>query len=139
MKAGSGAALQLRGCTKAFKGKGGLRQRMHEVEQQLAAVHRQMRRLKDDSRTIRGKVFALETYVRHGGEAVMLRWRYLVGRHAIWERDIQPSLDRFPAELQAWYRRANVASVILNVQERCLRYERSALQRLLEWLRAGEE
>ena len=70
--------------------------------------------------------------IDYGGEA----WRrYLAGRHAIWERDILPSLDRFPAELRAWYRRANVASAILNVQERCLRYERVALQGLLERLR----
>jgi hypothetical protein len=69
----------------------------------------------------------------------MIRWRYLTGRHAIWERDIEPSLGGFPEQLRAWYRRTNVASVILNVQERCLRYERSALQRLLEWLRTNKE
>ena len=112
---------------------------MHEVEQQLTALHQRMRQLKEETRAIRGSVFALETYFRHGRGATLLRWRYLVGRHAIWERDIEPSLGSFPAGLQAWYRRTNVASVILNVQERCLRYERSALRRLLEWLRASEE
>jgi hypothetical protein len=96
-----------------------------------------MRQLKEESRAIRGRIFGLHTYVRNG--SVELRWRYLTGRHAIWERDIEPSLARFPVELQAWYRRANVASGILNVQERCLRYERSALQRLLEWLRSSKE
>lgn len=111
---------------------------MHDVEQQLAAVHRRMRQFKDESHAIRGRTFALETQIRNGRESLMLRWRLLVGRHAIWERDIEPSLGGFPAELQAWYRRANVTSVVLNVQERCLRYERSALQRLLEWLRASE-
>ena len=112
---------------------------MHDVEQQLAGVHRTMRQLKDESHAIRSRTFALETQVRNGPESLMLRWRYLAGRHAVWQRDIEPSLDRFPAELRAWYRTVNVASVILNVQERCLRYERSALQRLLEWLHAGEE
>jgi hypothetical protein len=112
---------------------------MHDVEQQLTAVHRSMRQLKDGSRAIRGRTFALETYVRNGPDSLMLRWRYLAGRHAIWERDIEPSLRGFPAELQAWYRRANVAIVVLNVQERCLRYERSALQRLLDWLRTSKE
>ena len=111
---------------------------MHEVEQQLTALHQRMRQLKEETRAIRGSVFALETYFRHGRGATLLRWRYLVGRHAIWERDIEPSLRGFPEELQAWYRKANGASVILNVHERCLRYERSALQRLLEWLSASE-
>ncbi len=128
-------ALQPRGCTKAFKGKGDLRRRMHEVEQQLTVLHRRMRQLKDETRAIRGRVFGLETYVRNGREAMMLRWRYLMGRHAIWGRDIEPSLESFPEEVQAWYRRANVASAILNVQERCLRYERVAMQRLLDRLR----
>jgi hypothetical protein len=104
---------------------------MHDVEQQMAVLHRRMRQLKDETRAIPGRVFALETYARNGRDALALRWRYLAGRHAIWERDIEPSLDRFPAELRAWYRRANVASVILNVQERCLRYERAALEELL--------
>ena len=130
--------LQQIRCLKPFKGKGELRRRMHDVEQQLAAVHRSMRHLKDESRAIRGGTFALEKYVRNRPESLMLRWRYLSGRHAIWGRDIEPSLGGFPEQLQAWYRKANVASVILNVQERCLRYERSALQRLLEWLRASE-
>ncbi len=131
-------ALQQIRCLKPFKGKGEVRRRLHDVEQQLSAVHRSMRQFKDESRAIRGRTFALETYVRNGPESLMIRWRYMAGRHAIWERDIEPSLGGFPAELQAWYRKANVASVILNVQERCLRYERSALQRLLEWLRASE-
>ena len=112
---------------------------MHDVEQQLAAVHRRMRQFKGESHAIRGRTFGLETEIRNGPESLMLRWRFSAGRHAIWGRDIEPMLAGFPMELQAWYRRANVASVILNVQERCLRYERSALQRLLEWLRAGEE
>lgn len=132
-------ALQQVRCLKPFKGKGEVRRRLHDVEQQLTAVRRSMRQFKDESRAIRGRTFALETYVRNGPESLMIRWRYLTGRHAIWERDIEPSLGGFPAELQAWYRRANVASVVLNVQERCLRYERSALQRLLEWLRASKE
>ena len=110
---------------------------MHDVEQQLAGVHRTMRHLKGESHAIRGKTFALETHTRSGPESLMLRWRCLAGPYAVWERDIEPSLGGFPSELQAWYRKANVASVILNVQERCLRYERSALQRLLEWLRAS--
>lgn len=128
---------QIRGL-KAFKGKGELRRRMHDVEQQLAAVHRRMRQFKGESHAIRGRTFGLETEIRNGPESLMLRWRFSAGRHAIWERDIEPMLASFPMELQAWYRRANVASVILNVQERCLRYERSALQRLLDWLRASE-
>ena len=135
MKVRAQIALQPRGCTKPFKGKGDLRRRMHDVERQLAVLHQRMRQLKDETRAIRGRVFALETYIKHGRASLMLRWRYTVGRHAIWERDILPSLDRFPAELRAWYRRANVASTILNVQERCLRYERVALQGLLERLR----
>ena len=111
---------------------------MHDLEQQLAGVHKTMRHLRSESHAIRGKTFALETHPRSGPESLMLRWRSLAGPYAVWERDIEPSLRGFPAELQAWYRKANVASVILNVQERCLRYERSALQRLLEWLRASE-
>ena len=122
---------------KPFKGKGELRQRMHDVEQQLAGVHRSMRQLKSESNAIRSKTFALETHPRSGPQSLMLRWRCLAGPYAVWERDIEPSLGDFPEQLQAWYRRANVASVILNVQERCLRYERSALQRLLERLRAS--
>jgi hypothetical protein len=94
-----------------------------------------MRQLKAESHAIRGRTFALKTHIRNGPESLMLRWRYLGGRHAIWERDIEPALDRFPSELRAWYRRANVASVILNVQEQCLRYERVALQELLGRLR----
>lgn len=129
---------QIRGL-KPFKGKGELRRRLHDVEQQLAGVHRTMRQLKGESHAIRGRTFGLETHIRNGPESLMLRWRHLAGRHAIWERDIEPSLVGFPVELQAWYRRANVASVVLNVQERCLRYERSALQRLLEWLRTSTE
>lgn len=112
---------------------------MHDVEQQLAGVHGTMRRLKDESHAIRGRTFALETHIRNGPDSLMLRWRYVAGRHAVWQRDIEPSLGGFPAQLQVWYRRVNVASVVLNVQERCLRYERSALQRLLAWLRAREE
>ena len=131
--------LQQIRCLKPFKGKGEVRRRLHDVDQQLRAVHRSMRQFKDESRAIRGRTFALETYVRNGPGSLMIRWRYLTGRHAIWERDIEPSLGGFPAELQAWYRRTNVASVVLNVQERCLRYERSALQRLLEWLRTSKE
>ena len=129
---------QIRGL-KPFKGKGELRRRMNDVERELAGVHRTMRQLKDESRAIRGRTFALDTHIRNGPESLMLRWRYLAGPHAVWERDIEPSLGAFPEQLQAWYRRANVASVILNVQERCLRYERSALQRLLEWLRMSKE
>lgn len=134
MSSGSQSALQPRGCTKAFKGKGDLRRRLHDVEQQLAVLQRRMRQLKEETRAVRGRVFALETYVKHGSETVTLRWRLLVGKHAIWERDIEPLLGGFPAELQAWYRRANVTAVILNVQERCLRYERLALRRLLDRL-----
>ena len=129
---------QIRGL-KPFKGKGELRRRLHDVEQQLTAVHGSMRQFKDQSRDIRGRTFALETHIRNGPESLMLRWRNLAGPHAIWERDIEPSLGGFPVELQAWYRRANVAAVVLNVQERCLRYERSALQRLLERLRGSNE
>lgn len=132
-------ALQQIRCLKPFKGKGEVRRRLHDVDQQLRAVHRSMRQFKDESCAIRGRTFALGTYVRNGPDSLMIRWRYLTGRHAIWERDIEPSLGGFPAELQAWYRRTNVASVVLNVQERCLRYERSALQRLLEWLRTSKE
>ena len=128
--------LQQIRCLKPFKGKGEVRQRAHVVEQQLTAIHGYMRRLKQESRAIRGRIFGLDTYARNG--SVELRWRYQAGRHAIWKRDIEPSLTGFPVELQAWYRRANVASAILNVQERCLRYERSALQRLLEWLPSKE-
>ena len=129
--------LQQIRCLKPFKGKGDVRRRAHDVEQHLTAIHGYMRRLKQESRAIRGRIFGLDTYARNG--SVELRWRYLAGRHAIWKRDIEPSLASFPAELQAWYRRANVASAILNVQERCLRYERSALQRLLGWLRTSKE
>lgn len=129
--------LQQIRCLKPFKGKGDVRRRAHDVEQQLTAIHGRMRRLKEESRAIRGRIFGLDTYVRNG--SVELRWRYLAGRHAIWKRDIESALAGFPAELQAWYRKANVAGVILNVQERCLRYERSALQRLLEWLRTSKE
>lgn len=137
MNAGPGTALPPRGGLKPFKGKGDVYRRVHDVEQELIVVQRQMRQLKRESRTIRGKVFALDTDVKHRRRSVMLRWRYLGGRHAVWKRDIEPSLASFPRELQAWYRKANVATVILNVQEQCLRYERSALQRLLERLRAS--
>lgn len=122
---------QPRSCTKAFKGKGELRQRLHEVERQLTVLHGCMRQLKDQTRSVRGRLFALETYVKHGSGAVTLRWRMLVGKHALWERDVEPALADFPADMQAWYRRANVAAAILNVQERCLRYEGVALRKLL--------
>ena len=128
-------ALQPPGCTKAFKGKGEVRRRLRDVEQQLTVLNRRMRQLKDQTRQVRGRRFALATFVKHGRQSVGLRWRYLLGWHATWERDIEPELGMFPVELQTWYRRVNMAAAILNVQERCLRYERLALKRLLERLR----
>jgi hypothetical protein len=130
-----GTRASPRRCTKAFKGKGELRQRLHEVERQLEVLRRRMRQLKDQTRSVRGRLFALETYVKRGAAAMNLRWRLAVGKHALWERDIEPALDGFPADMQAWYRRTNVAALILNVQERCLRYEAVALGKLLLRLR----
>ncbi len=129
------APLHPRRCTKAFKGKGELRQRLHEVERQLDVLRRRMGQMKDQTRSVRGRLFALETYVKRGAGAMNLRWRLVVGKHALWERDIEPALAGFPADMQAWYRRAHVAALILNVQERCLRYEAVALGKLLLRLR----
>jgi hypothetical protein len=94
-----------------------------------------MRQLKDQTRQVRGRHFALATYVKHRRESVLLGWRYVLGWNATWERDVEPSLGMFPVELQTWYRRVNMAAAILNVQERCLRYERLALKKLLLRLR----
>ena len=112
-----------------------MRRRVRDVEQQLTVLNRRMRQLKEQTRQVRGWHFALQACVKHGRESVTLRWRYRLGWNAMWERDIEPSLGMFPVELQTWYRRANMAAAILNVQERCLRYERLALKRLLERLR----
>ena len=60
---------------------------------------------------------------------------FTLGGHAIWERDIEPQIAGFPEALQAWYRDVNTETLMLNVQERCLRYERRALKKLLERLR----
>lgn len=123
------------GSTKAFKGKGDLRRRLREVEQQLIVLNRRMRQLKEHTRQVRGRHFALATYVKHRRESVLLGWRHVLGWNATWERDVEPSLEMFPVELQTWYRRVNMAAAILNVQERCLRYERLALRKLLQRLR----
>jgi len=122
------------GGTKGFKGKGDARRRMREVEHQLNAVRRRMWELKHQTRAIRGRVFALEMDERPRREWVLLRWRYLLGGHAIWERDIEPQIAGFPEALQAWYRGVNTETLMLNVQERCLRYERRALRGLLRRL-----
>src|SRR5687767_8152114 len=124
MTMGTHEALPPNGGTKAFKGKGDVRRRMREVEQQLTVLHHLMRQLKDQTRAVRGRVFALEVDERPRREWVLLRWRYLLGQHALWARDIGPSLVAFPEGLQTWYRHVNMTASILNAQERCLRYER---------------
>lgn len=122
------------GGTKGFKGKGDPRWRMREVGQQIAVVRRRMHELKEQTRAVPRRSFALEMDVRRRREWVLLRWRWMLGQHATWERDIEPRLEWFPAELQTWYRHVNMETVILNVQERCLRYERRALRKLLRSL-----
>ena len=111
---------------------GDARRRTREVEYQLNAVRRRMWELREQTRAIRGRVFVLEMDERPKREWVLLRWRYLLGRHATWEPDIEPEIVEFPEALQAWYRSVNTEMLMLNVQERCLRYERRALKKLLE-------
>ena len=134
MKLASETSLWPRGHTKAFKGKADLRRRLRDVEQQLRVLNRGMRQLKDQTRQVRGR-FALETCVKHRRESLSLRWRYRLGWNATWERDVEPALAMFPVELQRWYRQVNGTAAIMNVRERCLRYERAALTKLLAQLR----
>ena len=122
------------GSTKAFKGKGELRRRLREVEQQLLLRLRLMRELSDRTRRVRGRTFALALYAKHRRQSVSLGWRYVLGWNATWERDIEPELGRFPVELQVWYHDVNRAALILNAEERCLRYERETLKKLLDRL-----
>jgi hypothetical protein len=62
----------------------------------------------------------------------MLRWRMALGKHALWERDIEPLLHRFPVTLQDWYRAVNLEAQMLNAEERCLRYAYRTWSRLLD-------
>jgi hypothetical protein len=57
-----------------------------------------------------------------------------LGKHALWERDIEPLLHHFPVALQAWYRELNVEAQMLNAEERCLRYAYRTLSHLLDQL-----
>src|SRR5262245_43001449 len=117
---------------KAFKGKGALRQRLRKSAALRVAVHERMRQLVMDTKNIRARQFALEVYTPRADSARRLRWRLVLGKHALWRRDIVPLLAMFPVELQRWYRDLHNEVMLLNVEERCLRHLERALQRLLK-------
>lgn len=119
---------------KGFKGKGALRRRLRQLEDDRSMVHRRMQQLCMATRDMRIRYFFMEIDRNRAEGALMLRWRMALGKHALWGRDIEPLLHRFPIELQDWYRRLNVEAQMLNAEERCLRYAYRTLSRLLNQL-----
>lgn len=122
------------GGIKGFKGKGALRRRLRQLEDARSEVHRRMQQLSMATRDMRVRYFAMEMDRNRPDAALMLRWRMTLGNHALWGRDIEPLLHRFPVELQNWYRALNIEAQMLNAEERCLRYTHRTLSRLLDQL-----
>lgn len=132
-----------------FKGKGrsgpvaatqvAVRQWQRNAAEQLAAIHRQMRSLAVESRTVDGRPASLVVFSRRcvgaygrneGGAgagaanliARQLRWRLTVGHHTTWDV-VEPALVTMPWVLAQWYRRAWDMATVLNHRERSVRHE----------------
>ena len=117
---------------KAFKGKGAIARQAREAEQRLTGLIAQMEELKQRSREIRSRSFALELYRRNAAD-VVLRWRLTTGKHTTWAA-IRPMLRRLPASIQRWYIELQLSAVLLNAHAALARAEARKLRGLLrEW------
>lgn len=95
-----------------------------EARDRLDGVHRQMRQLAAETRSIEGRTFGLVVCARRCTRVIsrQLRWRARGGKHMLWEA-IEPQLATMSWVLAQWYRRAGEFAVWLNHRERAARQE----------------
>lgn len=119
---------------KAFKGKGEIARQIESARARLANVWDDMHAVHKATKQMPGHSFYLflHKYTDQKGElGITLRWRMTMGKHLTWEV-VKPLVAELPAQMQQWYREANVIALYLNMQDKTVRTEIRNLEQLLK-------
>lgn len=117
---------------KALTGRGGLAALRQGVAS-LDEVAEKMRRLSEQSKTVKGVGAYLVVHQRSSRGSVFLRWRQRLGanRHLSWE-ELEEIASNLPGDLRAWCIRASREAQLLNEEHLQLRSKIKIARRALE-------
>ena len=114
-------ACQNQADTKAFKGRGKLRELRHLLTE-LDRTVEGMKQLVDVTRQVQDAQMVLVLHIKTSTGLTFLRWRERTGacRHVSWP-EVQEQIDRFSPDVGDWYRQATAQALTLNERHKELR------------------
>ena len=121
---------------KAFKGKGAAhaaRGWAKDAASRLCEAHEAMQQLKEESKRVEGRLFALEVYRRSRAGETTVRWRWNTGAHCTWQA-VEPHVRALPSSMRQYYVDVQRRVCLLNAIEGVTRTELHRAEALVQTL-----